>query len=53
MWVDKYGFEIFMGEQEERREGDRWVDDVPVINKSETKSSEKPVKKESRNKGLF
>lgn len=27
MWVDKYGFEIFMGDQEKRKEGDRWIPD--------------------------
>lgn len=27
MWVDRYGFEIFMGDQEERKEGDHWIDE--------------------------
>ena len=40
MWVDKYGFEIFMGEQEERREGDKWVEDVPEKKLSECQVKE-------------
>ena len=47
MWVDKYGFEIFMGDQEERKEGDRWVPD-------ETSEPEKQVTEDKpKNTGLF
>lgn len=47
MWVDKYGFEIFMGDQEERKEGDRWIPD-------ETSEPEKQVTEDKpENTGLF